>query len=647
MRKRLNCRYGIISKEMATGTSAISANNSSNTTVTCTQAIDQRIFKLGCLCPALAIIVLLACLKRRKHFKLEYCNGYPGLLTPVNFLGGRHNRFTIAATFGATASTCMELFFSGKSGIFIEGGPPWVKVFQAIITILVYGILFYPLFACMTTDHRLVGSLVGFLYVSVWFSFGVAIDFQCINSFGSISSVLMTVQIIFGLPTYICLIFIVIRFAVLLCLEVQRKWFHFSRERNKGTEGIAGEPEMVHVRKLFNPVPSMSSEEVKWYMKAIYFFYKPRTDFKFSTQFVSTLLVAFIAVFEVTVACIGLLDLLKKISRPLCSNDFCLEFLGVFVGSLQAAGIISALISVINLLHFIKCHRDHVLQLYRGQRTVYQGVYMSPAKLVGRSLRFSGYQIAHTLAGYVTLSIFLAFLCVFLAIIFKYAKIFLSPEMWNAYKQRIIAFLPTVSMVVFLVVFQLFLAHFVFRNRDFPDITVTVDNRRLFSIMSYFFFFYNVIVGLFACVMRILKGMILGTVFLSRIDRTSLMQGFQTLDQAFVAYLGFINVLVAHSHPVMLVFCQLLIKRNKGRELEESLPEIQPRESDVESGEGSSYRRETRLPRMTCKAANRWHVAVTLLRNPSLIKYRKLGGQRVLYFENLGSINNDDLSALV
>ena len=56
---------------------------------------------------------------------------------------------------------------------------------------------------------------------------------------------------------------------------------------------------------------------------------------------------------------------------------------------------------------------------------------------------------------------------------------------------------------------------------------------------------------------------------------------------AFVAYLGLINVLVAHSHPVMLVFCQLLIKRKKGRGLEESLPEIQPRESDVESGEGS------------------------------------------------------------
>ena len=50
---------------------------------------------------------------------------------------------------------------------------------------------------------------------------------------------------------------------------------------------------------------------------------------------------------------------------------------------------------------------------------------------------------------------------------------------------------------------------------------------------------------------------------------------------------------------------------------------------------------------MTCKAANRWHVAVTLLRNPSLIKYRKQGGQRDVYFEDLGSTNNDHLSPLI
>ena len=49
------------------------------------------------------------------------------LFRPVNFLRGRHNRFTIAATFGATASTCLELFLDREGHIFIVGGPPWVK----------------------------------------------------------------------------------------------------------------------------------------------------------------------------------------------------------------------------------------------------------------------------------------------------------------------------------------------------------------------------------------------------------------------------------------------------------------------------------------------------------------------------------------
>ena len=44
------------------------------------------------------------------------------------------------------------------------------------------------------------------------------------------------------------------------------------------------------------------------------------------------------------------------------------------------------------------------------------------------------------------------------------------------------AYRPTVSMVVSLVLFQLFLARFVFRNRDFPDITVTVDNRYMYTL---------------------------------------------------------------------------------------------------------------------------------------------------------------------
>ena len=36
---------------------------------------------------------------------------------------------------------------------------------------------------------------------------------------------------------------------------------------------------------------------------------------------------------------------------------------------------------------------------------------------------------------------------------------------------------------------------------------------------------------MFSCTMRMLKEMLLGVIFISRIDRTTLMQGFQTWDK--------------------------------------------------------------------------------------------------------------------
>jgi len=54
---------------------------------------------------------------------------------------------------------------------------------------------------------------------------------------------------------------------------------------------------------------------------------------------------------------------------------------------------------------------------------------------------------------------------------------------------------------------------------------------------------------------------------------------------------------------------------------------------------------ELRLPRMSHQAINRWFLAVTLLRNPSLIKYRRQGVVRPVV-RIYGGIN-DDSAALI
>lgn len=251
----------------------------------------------------------------------------------------------------------------------------------------------------------------------------------------------------------------------------------------------------------------------------------------------------------------------------------------------------------------------------------------------GKSLSFSGYQIAFVLTGYSVLSFFLAIIAAILSAIFKYIHFLISPDMLELYEEIGKALAPPICLAICLRLYQLFLTYYVFRDREFPDVTITVDNRRFYSIMSYFFFFYNILLGLFSSIMRILIGMLSGVIFISRIDRTSLMQGFQTWDRAFVAYLGFIHVLVAHSHPVMLMFCQLLINSNRDRQcdtvggegpglcVQSSHPE------DQRSSVGHPQTRALRLPRMPHQAINRWFLTVTLLRNPSLVKYRRQGAR--------------------
>ncbi|CAH3160131.1 unnamed protein product [Pocillopora meandrina] len=556
--------------------------------------------------------------------------------------------------FGATSSTCLNMFLQPRNGIFQMPDPAgWVQVFQNIVTVLVYGILFYPFFACLTAENRLVGSLLGFLYVTIRFLFKLGIEFQCMKYLkGEYQKELFYLTYLGSVPITLCLAFIWMRFGILLYREVRKKWF--PSERRGGEEirdtRLARETEIAHMRELLYP-GSISGNMVglNWFSTLLHCFYKPRKDFKFSTQFISTTLVSALMILQVFMAVLSLMDVMRRVyieKYKTHGDTSSANFVDVLFGGIEAGLVLSAVISLLMLLHFMKCHREHVLQLYQGQAIYSKDLLLTPAASVGKSLRYSGYQIAYTLLGFGTLTTFLSTVVAALAIVFK-SKELLAPELWKHLKETGIAILPTLALAIFLMLFQLFLTHFVFRYSNYPNITVTIDNRRLFSIMSYFFFFYNIILGLFSGFMRILKGMLLGVIFISRIDRSSLMQGFQAWDKAFVAYLGFVTVLVAHSHPVMLVFCQLLIDRKKDHQPPQDLPPDLVQTSQTQlilpflSLCLSGFMREPRRPRMSQKAVNRWFLAVTLLRNPSFIKYRRQGRHFTASVVTLGSVNFD------
>lgn len=56
--------------------------------------------------------------------------------------------------------------------------------------------------------------------------------------------------------------------------------------------------------------------------------------------------------------------------------------------------------------------------------------------------------------------------------------------------------------------------------------------RRAFHNFNYFFFFFNMILGVMNCLLRVIKSAAVGLMLVSRIERTIMPEGFETLDSS-------------------------------------------------------------------------------------------------------------------
>ncbi|XP_071954206.1 stimulated by retinoic acid gene 6 protein-like [Antedon mediterranea] len=133
-----------------------------------------------------------------------------------------------------------------------------------------------------------------------------------------------------------------------------------------------------------------------------------------------------------------------------------------------------------------------------------------------------------------------------------------------------------------------------------------LDNRRWFHVATYTLFFFHVITGLVSCLLRIIKSLIFGAIFIGRIDRCVLMRGFELWDSGYKAYFGFLNLEVSHTHPVLVTFCHLLWSSTRSKRWESIV-------SKDETNYGAV--RLTSTQSRSKVARNRWFVAITLMRN--------------------------------
>ncbi|ESO88544.1 hypothetical protein LOTGIDRAFT_165326 [Lottia gigantea] len=550
----------------------------------CEETIDHYSFYQGFLIPAVLITLSFGFTKQRRQLFQDILNGRPGMVFPMDIMT-RNASMSYAAAFGATLHLVALIIFQQKIA-FEFHGPSELNKLLIIPSMIVYGLVYFPVFACLAIKST-YGYIMGSLYVWSFTALSFYKEFQCAYAY----EVETVVPLLFrSIPQFVCLLY--------LCIGISRRCYEAFKTKKNVFETISEDyiSETLgdikdsyvgrHVRKLLikqlpKPKPELPDDfKGKLIMKLKLFWnrwvYKRDESFKYSSRFKSV----------------------------------------VFVVCYILAIVFAIFVNLISILHTMTSYRKNLRNLHNGIHTHIPATNKrSNTKLLVGSMRYAGYQVGYIAWGFVIQCIlfFLLFMIIWALVDLKGMFIRLLRWLW-----------PFILQVVFINVLQIVLAKFLFLQEKGAHLAL--ENRRMLFTFTYFMFFYNIFVGLVSCFLRIFKTIVMGAVLLPRLDHSTLPQKFQFFDPGFAAYVGFMHIENSHNHPVVLVLVRILLasRRSKLKSAQGSL-DRDVSFSNIETGTGSigqSGQSGDGTRRQKAARFN-WHVAYTLINNLELRLYRK------------------------
>ncbi|XP_010785084.1 STRA6-like [Notothenia coriiceps] len=584
----------------------------------CQNGISMEIFLHLSLIPAVLIAGVLSFLQKRAHrlaidHRLPFLGGRFAIVVPLDTIGSLSNRWSYGSAFGAVSSSVMLLFSDSYIPFSV---PSWARAIVYLVGALEVGLVYFPFFACLSTPFRTTGAVLGILYSLSWIMVTLWDTFTCPD--GMILGKYQ--KLIIQLPCILSLIFLLGRFVYILVKAVR---IHLQVEQD--TEELTEQHQVQHVKRLLCKTP-VHSKPLSWFQRRVY---EWDPYFKFPNRIIGTVIISLIGLYMMTLADYSVSELaFDQVGRwkdtlkhlVISCNDT--EALGFMITQLEefidvsrkawlATNIFASLNSVAYCLHVLACYRKHLKRLWKGQKGFLPEKFHNPSSAVSVAsiARYSGWQIAFTLWGYVIVH-FVHFLFALLLVYGLILPVMHGRALSMLHNLGIIVL--TMSLVISLVILQVVLVQIFFLQDKMSPTDkqkpLAINNRKAFHCFNYFFFFYNVVMGIGNCIMRLLCSIVVGTWLVSRIDRTIMQRGYETMDPGYATWIGMIFADHYHNNPVMVCFCQLLVSNTWERHTASAYSTF----SNVQSES-----------LVNSRARRRWIVFYTLLRNPHLILLRK------------------------
>ena len=622
------------------------------------QIINLKDFNVLTFPVACFLILVFTVCSQRTSFMKDRCRGYGAAPMPLDFLSHFDRKFA-GVIFAICVDELIIILQEALNGSGKKGEGVIITYLLRLLQVLVMGLRYYPFLAAVYINS-IITLLLGTLYA--WLDYSVTIvdqgmcqsDFYPtfeesnsswieakLNYYGTGSS-LIAIQLCTDIPRFMCLAYINVKLPMLL---VKKLYYHFKKDlplekrlllkmsREERIFRRACKPnsvEMIYVRNLFRSANNRSRSHHLLARLIPKFIYEWRDDFRFSSRIICVYASLLLLLYYVTVqALVQLIPMLHTVQETLqqlvdvlslafyppveadptsgtiseSSTNFPMPNL---IRPYVFAVIITFIIILIQLLVLLANMRRNLFQAFRGDDSEIPRRQRS--KYVSYSsgnVHFGGYFIGYLIWGFIIVAFIAAVLCICIEAFIVFGGV----RLLETLLKKII---PILLFIFFKQYLNKFLAQYVFLQHQGQ--VLALNNRRALMIFIYFNFFLDAFLGFVSSIIRLVKSLIGGVLYMCRLDYSPLGRKLEGFDGGFSAYCGFIHTECTHRHPVMLVFASYLYTQMRLTQLVNE---------QAERMYGVADEMQMKKKKLITRYTRKWKLAVFLIRNPSIVFFRK------------------------
>ncbi|KAI2648227.1 Receptor for retinol uptake stra6 [Labeo rohita] len=624
----------------------------------------------------LVVMLILAILARRQKLG-DNQRGLTGLLSPVNFLDHTQHKGLAVAVYGVLFCKLVGMVLSHHplpftKDVVNKGGPSLnpelielfmpgrEKEFWLILALLYYPALYYPLLACGTL-HNKVGYVLGSLLS--WTHFGVLVwqKVDCPKT----PQIYKYYALFSSLPQIACLAFLSFQYPLLLFKGLQ------NTETSNASEDLSSSYYRDYVKKILQKKKptKISASKPKLFERlrdaAKSYIYTPEDVFRFPLKLAISVVVAFIALYQMALLLVsGVLPTLHIVRRGVDENiafllagfniilsDDRQEVVKIVIYYLWCVEIcyvsavtLSCLINLLMLMRSMVLHRSNLKGLYRGDVFNVYNCHRSIRPSRPALVCWMGYTSCQ--AAFICLGESMFIHCMPCETLLFEKPLILTADLCRSMVIQTLVFFICILFGVFLIIIpilygtnlmlfhiianmwpfwlMLFLAvliqhvtsRFLFIKKDAG--TRDLNNRGSLFLLSYVLFLVNVMVGVILGIWRVVITALFNIVHLGRLDISLLNRNFEPFDPGYRCYAHYLKIEVSQSHPVMKAFCGLLLQTSGQDHL--SVQRMRDAEEGIQLVQQEKKQNKVSNAK---RARAHWQLLYTLVNNPSLVGTRK------------------------